>query len=295
MKYLAILLFPLALSAQSLTGVIDIHAHADPDDTSKRPRSIDVIDLAKLAKDRGMRGFLLKNHYESTASLAYVVRKAVPGIEVFGMIVLNRQVGGINAAAVEYMAKTKGGWGRIVSMPTEDAENQVRYEKANRPYVRIAANGQLLPEVKEVLSLIARHNLALATGHSSAEENLMLVREAKNAGIQKIIVTHPLGRAVAMTIPQMQEAARLGAFLEIVTYQRQTSNVPPITTEEHVKALRGVGPEHFILSSDTGQGGNPLHPDALATLFQTLREQGFTQAEIDRMAKRNPATLLGLP
>src|SRR3990172_9227265 len=163
MKFLAILLFPLALSAQSLTGVIDIHAHADPDDSSKRPRSIDVIDLAKLAKDRGMRGFVLKNHYESTAGMAYAVRKAVPGIEVFGMVVLNRQVGGINLAAVEYMAKTKGGWGGIVSIPTEDAENEVRYEKATRPFVPIARNGQLLPEVKEVLTLIARNNLALAT------------------------------------------------------------------------------------------------------------------------------------
>jgi len=304
MKYLAILLFPLALSAQSLfaqsspaqslTGVIDIHAHADPDDTSKRPRSIDVIDLAKLAKDRGMRGFVLKNHYESTASMAYAVRKAVPGIEVFGMIVLNRHVGGINAAAVDYMIKAKGGYGRIVSMPTEDAENQVKYEKSNRPFVSIARNGQLLPEVKEILTMIARNNLALATGHSSAAENLLLVREANNLGIRKIIVTHPMGRAVAMTIPQMQEAARLGAFLEIVTYQRTTSNNPPITTDEHVKVLRGVGIEHFILSTDTGQGGNPLHPDALVTLFTTLREQGFTQAEIDRMSKQNPATLLGL-
>jgi hypothetical protein len=295
MRIFAMLFFPLALSAQSLTGVIDIHAHADPDDTSKRPRSIDVLDLAKLAKDRGMRGFVLKNHYESTASLAYAVRKAVPGIEVFGMIVLNRQVGGINAAAVDYMIKAKGGYGRIVSMPTEDAENQVKYEKSNRPFVSIVRNGQLLPEVKEVLAMVARNNLALATGHSSAAENLLLVREAKSAGIRKILVTHPMGRAVAMTIPQMQEAARQGAFLEIVTFQRQTSNNPPITTKEHVDALRGVGIEHFILSTDTGQGGNPLHPDAFATLFTTLREQGFTQAEIDRMAKQNPATVLGLP
>ncbi len=294
MKYLAILLLPLALSAQSLTGVIDIHAHADPDDSTKRPRSIDVIDLAKLAKDSGMRGFVLKNHYESTASTAYVVRQAVPGIEVFGMLVLNRHVGGINPAAVEYFTSTKGGWGRIVSMPTEDAENQVRYENSNRPHVPISRNGQLLPEVREVLGMIAQSNLALATGHSSAEENLLLLREARNLGVQKIIVTHPLGRAITMTIPQMQEAARLGAFLEIVTYQRRTSNNPPITTEEHIETLRGVGIEHFILSTDTGQGGNPLHPDAFATLFATLRERGFTQAEIDRMAKQNPATLLGL-
>ena len=83
-----ILLFALAFftsmrpaSAQTLTGAIDIHAHSDPDGT---PRSIDAIDLAKLAKRRGMRAIVLKNHYEPTASLAYIVRKEVPGIEVFG-------------------------------------------------------------------------------------------------------------------------------------------------------------------------------------------------------------------
>ncbi len=64
-----------------LAGVIDIHVHCAPDSS---PRSIDAIDLARLAKSRGMRGLVLKNHYQPTASLAYVVRKEVPGIEVFG-------------------------------------------------------------------------------------------------------------------------------------------------------------------------------------------------------------------
>ena len=68
-----------ALRAQSLNGVIDIHAHCDPDSTA---RSIDAIDLARLAHERGMRGLVLKNHYEPTASLAYIVRKLVPGLEV---------------------------------------------------------------------------------------------------------------------------------------------------------------------------------------------------------------------
>ena len=93
---------------QSLNGVIDIHAHSDPDSTA---RSIDAIDLAKLAKARGMRGLVLKNHYESTAALAYIVRKEVPGIEIFGGIDLNLTVGGINPAAVERMTMMKGGWG----------------------------------------------------------------------------------------------------------------------------------------------------------------------------------------
>src|SRR5579872_4374714 len=148
---------------QSLNGVIDIHAHSDPDSTA---RSIDAIDLAKLAKARGMRGLVLKNHYESTAALAYVVRKEVPGIEIFGGIDLNLTVGGINPAAVERMTMVKGGWGRVIWMPTFDAENQVSYSRENRPFVSVSRNNQLLPEVKQVIAIAAQHQLTLETGHS---------------------------------------------------------------------------------------------------------------------------------
>ena len=107
-----------------LVGVIDIHVHSAPDST---PRKIDAIDLARLAKSRGMRGLVLKNHYEPTASLAYVVRKEVPGIEIFGGVDLNLSVGGMNPSAVEHMAATTGGYGRFVWMSTFDSEAQVRY------------------------------------------------------------------------------------------------------------------------------------------------------------------------
>src|SRR5246127_5674262 len=150
------LLIPAALSAQTLTGVIDIHAHHAPD---SMPRSIDAIDLAKLAKSRGMRGLVLKNHYESTAALAYIVRKEVPGIEIFGGIDLNRSVGGINPAAIERMVLMKGGWGKVVWMPAFDNENQVKVSKENRPFVAISKNGQLLPEVEEVIVLAAKYQL----------------------------------------------------------------------------------------------------------------------------------------
>ena len=100
------------------------------------PRSIHAIDVAKLAQTRGMRAIVLKNHWESTAGMAYLVRQVVPGIEVFGGIALNRTVGGINAAAVDHMARVTGSFGRIVWMPTFDAENQVRVSKESRPFVR---------------------------------------------------------------------------------------------------------------------------------------------------------------
>src|SRR5712692_6766442 len=279
-----------SLSAQTLTGVVDIHVHSDPDSV---PRSIDAIDAAKLCKSRGMRALVLKNHYEPTASLAYLVRKEVPGIELFGGIALNRTVGGVNPAAVERMTLVKGGWGRVVWMPTFDAENQVRFSKENRPFVSVSKNGSLLPEVKEVLALIAKNKLTLATGHSSAQENLLLIRAARDLGIDRIVVTHAMLPPVKMTVDQMKQATAMGAYLEFV-YNALIGPNKVFAMPEYANAIRAVGPEHCILSSDLGQAGNPLHPDGLEAFFRGLRERGFSVAEIDRMAKTNPARLLGL-
>src|ERR1700752_2210008 len=49
--------------ARILQGAIDIHVHADPD---SHKRYIDYIDAAKLASSRGMRGLVIKNHFEPT-------------------------------------------------------------------------------------------------------------------------------------------------------------------------------------------------------------------------------------
>src|SRR3954452_2481562 len=168
-----------AASAQALAGAIDIHVHAAPDNVA---RSIDALDVAALARTRGMRAIVLKNHYESTAALAYLARKQSPGLEVFGGIDLNLTVGGMNPAAVEHMTQMTGHWGRLVWMSTFDAENQVRYSKENRPFVRVSRDGQLLPETKAVIAVIAKHDLTLVTGHVSAEEGLLLLREARQQG-----------------------------------------------------------------------------------------------------------------
>jgi hypothetical protein len=273
-----------------LNGVIDIHAHADPDSLA---RSIDAIDLARLAKERGMRGLVLKNHYEPTASLAYVVRKIVPGIEIFGGIDLNRSVGGVNPAAIERMVMMKGGYGRVVWLPTFDAENQVRFSKEQRPFVAVAKDGVLLPEVREVIALAAKHGLTLETGHSSAAEGLMVVEAARRAGVRQVVVTHAMLAPIHMTVAQMKQAAAQGAWIEFV-YNALIGPNKEFDFAEYATAIRAVGVEHCILSSDLGQAANPLHPEGLAAFFAGLRRAGFTQAEIDRMSKTNPAQALGL-
>lgn len=277
-------------AAAALTGAIDIHVHSLPDD---RPRALDVVEAATQARARGMRAIVLKNHYESTAGLVFLVRKLVPGIEVFGGIDLNLTVGGINPAAVEHMAKVTGGWGRIVWMPTFDAENQVRFSKETRPFVSVSRNGRLLPDVGRVIALVAKHNLVLATGHSTAEEGLMLLGEGRRQGVQRMVVTHAMNPPIQMTVPQMQDAATLGAFIEFVG----STPVGPDAAERYDRfadAIRKIGPEFCILSSDLGQAGNPLPADGFGAFLMALRARGITEQEINQMSKENPARLLGL-
>ena len=294
MRTLLVFLLGLAMTAfaqeNPLAGVIDIHVHCAPDST---PRSIDAIDLARLAAQRGMRGLVLKNHYQPTASLAYIVRKEVPGIEIFGGVDLNLSVGGMNPFAVEHMAATTGGYGRFVWMSTFDSEAQVLYSKQARPFVRVAQNGQLLPETRQVIAVIAKHNLVMATGHTSAEEALLLIREARAQGVKRMVVTHAMLQPIHMSDAQMVEAAKMGAYIEFV-YNGLIGSYKESTFQDYARAIRSVGVEHCILSSDMGQPGNPLHPDGLIALFDGLRKEGITQAEIDRMAKENPARVLGL-
>jgi hypothetical protein len=279
-----------SLQAQDLRGVVDVHAHWGPDVVG---RSIDAFSLVRLAKQRGFRALVLKNHYEPTVTLAALARKEVPGIEVFGGLVLNRSVGGVNPAAVERMTRVEGKWGRVVWMPTFDAENQVRFSKESRPFVRISEKGALLPVVNEVLDLIAKNNLVLATGHSSPAEDLLLVREAKKRGVTRILVTHAALGPVMMSAAQMKEAAVQGAMIEFVG-NAMIGSTKSVEFTDYAKLIREVGIEHCILSSDLGQAGNPLHPDGLEQIFAGLRKAGLSAADIERLVKANPARLLGL-
>jgi hypothetical protein len=273
-----------------LTGAIDIHVHSAPDNTD---RSVDGLEAAMLARAHGMRAIVLKNHYDPTAGLAYMVRKQVAGLEVFGGIDLNLPVGGMNATAVEHLTQVSGGYGRVVWMSTFDAENQVRYSKESRPFVSVSRNRELLQPTKDVIAVIAKHGLVLATGHVSADEGLMLLREAKQQGVRHMVVTHAMNAPILMTIAQMRDAAALGAFIEFVGASMWTADAA-VRVDRIADAIRHVGPQFCILSSDLGQKGNPLPADGFAAFIAALQSRGFTDAELGRMSKENPASLLGL-
>jgi hypothetical protein len=273
-----------------LRGAIDIHVHSDPDNV---PRSIDGLDAAAQARDKGMRGLVLKNHYDPTAGLAFLARKETPGLEVFGGIDLNLTVGGMNAAAVEHLTQVAGGWGRIVWMSTFDSENQVRYSKENRPFVSVARNGELLNETKAVIASIARHDLVLATGHTSATEALLLLQEGHRQGVRHMVVTHAMNPPIEMDVAGMRAAIKQGAFVEFVGGSLSEPGAAA-RLDRYVAAMREIGPESCIAASDLGQKNNPVPTVGFAQFVRELRNRGLTPRDTDRMTKENPATLLGL-
>jgi Family of unknown function (DUF6282) len=284
-------------SELNLKGAIDFHVHQGPDSVD---RAIDADDLARLAKKMGMRGMVMKNHWESTAALVYIVRKEVPGIELFGGITQDLAVGGINLEAVKHMVALKGGWGRIVWLPTFDAENAVKDAKGTGPFVRVSDNGHLLPNVVQLIDFIAQHHdMVLETGHISAEEGDLVVHEARQRGVTHVVVTHAMAAPVRMTIPQMQAAARDGAFIEFV-YGAALGANRVVTVTDYANAIRAVGPKSCIIATDFGGVPRPpeprraLEPQGLLDFMVALHKEGISVADINLMVKTNPALALGL-
>lgn len=282
-------LLQTSVATAQIEGAIDLHVHSAPDSV---PRALTAIETAQTARRHGMRAVMYKNHFVETASLAYLVSQVVPEVGAYGGIVLNRSVGGINVEAVERMAAMTGGHGRIVWMPTVDAAQgpfAAAVEAAD--ILPVAANGELLPAVIAVLKTIAALDLALATGHSSPQDSLLLVRAARDLGIDRIVITHPLGD-LSLPEPIQREVIALGALLEL-----PFGMVEPIgstSLDELVARIRSAGAEHVVLSTDLGQPGNPVPAAGFASGIQRLLDGGVTQREIDLMIRRNPARILNL-
>jgi hypothetical protein len=203
----------LNADVEELAGIIDVHQHVGPATQLSIARTLDAIGTAEIAKRHGMRAIVFKQHYLETASWAYLVSRMVPGIQLFGGIALNRSVGGLNPNAVEQVATFAGGFGRVVYFPTFESEH---CNPGSPIAVPISKNGQLLPAVYDVLAVMAKYDMSMSTGHSSPQESLMLIKAAKEKGVNRIYVQHPMLQKVGMSIEQQKEAAKMGALLEYV-------------------------------------------------------------------------------
>jgi predicted metal-dependent phosphotriesterase family hydrolase len=201
------------------------------------------------------------------------------------------------------MAMFEGKRGKVVWMPTRDAENHLASRMMSGNPVVLVKDGAPVPELGPIFTFMAQQDLILATGHASAAEGIVLLQAAKQAGVRRLLVTHVLADPVFANVAQMRQMAGLGALMEL-TYSAHISGEGAlvesqranrrVTVAEQAAAIKEVGAQHFLISTDLGQAGNPLHSDGLATFVELLRAEGIGNADIDLMARTNPARLLGL-
>jgi hypothetical protein len=282
-------------------GVIDMHTHTHPDVFG---RNIDDVDLARLAKARGMRGFVLKNHISETGSRAALAMKEVPGIEIWGGIVLNNAVGGINPAAVEWMHRFYGSRGKVVWLPTFESDKHVKtFGKPTDQGIVVAPGGKVIPEMEAILKIIARENLLLATGHVHPEEVVAVVKRGRELGVKNIIVTHGLTNVPGLSMAQAKEVVGMGAKIEVCFLQFQAGPNAPLPFLVHwtqigakqiAQAIKEFGADGLVVSSDLGQSSNMVHPDGIEAAIGAMKREGISDADIDTMMRKNPARLLGL-
>jgi hypothetical protein len=297
---------PSQRARELLRGAYDTHIHVSPDVVE---RKIDDLTLARRFLELGLSGFVLKSHYGSTAERASVVSAAVPGIDARGAISLNRGVGGINPLAVEVAAREGA---RTVWLPTVDSVNEsherdappgaavpvwVKLQRELRdegieiePVPVVDGDGSLLSDVREVLALIARHGMGLATGHLSRDEIFAVVDGAVEAGIADVVVTHPEFPSQSLSVEDQRALAERGALLERCFTTPHTGKV---AWEVWIENTRAVGAEHSVLSTDLGQVSNPPVEDGMALIVDRLLDAGFDEQQIHTMAVLNSRRVAG--
>jgi hypothetical protein len=296
---------PSRRARELVAGGYDTHVHVAPDVMERR---IDDVTLARRFAAAGLAGFVLKSHYVPTAERAAVVRTVVPEVDVLGAVTLNGAVGGMNPVAVE-IAGREGA--RVVWLPTVDSRNQRQTSSADPPGAKPAmwtslqvdlreqgivpevvevvdGGGAVTDRVRQVLRVVARHDLVLATGHLSGDEITAVVRVAAEAGVRRIVVTHPEFTSQRLPVARQRELAEAGALLERCFTTAHTGKVSWQVLFENIRA---VGPAHSVLSSDLGQPFNPPVEDGLALLADRLLAAGFSEDEVHTMAVVNSRRL----
>jgi len=290
-----------------MIGACDLHIHSGPD---VAPRQQTILDVARHAADAGMRVLGIKDHNTITADRAAMVHSVLGDqVLMLGCIVLNHAVGGFNVEAVE---KAINMGGRIIFMPSVDAALTIEkvhvtgetpwllpFTKHKNPAEGLTVlneypgGDRIVPAIQEILSLIAERDAVLDTCHLSARECFHLIRAAQEAGVKRIIVTHPNCSVNLMTVDEQKELAEMGAYLSYAFLPCM-----PLFDRQHpreiAKMMKAVGLEHCLLFSDFGQVFNPPSVEGYQMFLANLLAVGIEASELKKAASRNPARLLGL-
>ena len=289
-----------------LAGVTDLHVHQHPDIFE---RTFDEASFALQARTVGYRGILFKSHTSSNVERMHYVRKIAPGIEVFGGIVLNRTVGGINPEAVE-TALALGA--RQVWMPTIHAAHHIEVlgspslfpGSRKKPSIQRNTNqfqgltirredGTLDPALLEVIDLVAQSNAILGTGHLSVEEIFTVVSLARERGVERVLVTHPEYIVTDLSTDDQIQLTKLGAYIEHCFYPCMPC-ARRYDPHMMAKSIQRVGASRCVMSSDFGQLFNPHPIEGMRHFIHVMQICGIPDQDIEAMTKSNPAQLLGL-
>ena len=287
-------------------GAYDVHVHVGPDVMRRR---IEDTDLAPLFAAAGLEGFVLKSHYVPTGERASVVNR-LGSARAIGAITLNASVGGMNPIAVEIAARSGA---KFVWMPTVDSSNQrscladdpegatppmwARIQDDLRaagmaadPVEVLAPDGSVLKQTRQVLRLIAQHDMVLATGHLHGDEISAVIDAAAEEGVRRMVITHPEFASQRLGIERQLALAERGALLERCFTTPYTGKVD---WGLWFSNIRDAGPENSVVSSDLGQPFNPPVEDGLALAADRLLGAGFTDEEIRTMTVHNSRALVG--
>ncbi len=250
-----------------LEGFIDTHLHTSPD---VKPRILNDVQAGFEASKEKMGGIVLKSHMGFTAGRARLA-EMITGIKVIGGVTLNQSVGGLNPAAVEASALMGG---KIVWLPT------ISYGDMDLD----------LEMIEDILHIIVRNDLVLATGHLNPTEIFKLLDIAHNMGIWKIIVNDPFTRVVGASIDEQKEMAR-HAYLEhcYVACMKKHDNIDP---EVISQGINEIGPNRCIMATDFGQSHNPHPVEGMKMFISKMMELEISLDDIIIMCRNNPFKLL---
>jgi len=291
--------------ARVLKGSIDLHVHPAP---SPLPRRVDAVEAAQAAEAIGMRAIIVKSHHHSTVTDVLALGRDLDGlpVKVFGGIALNSAVGGLNPHAVDLALKLGG---RIVWFPTIGSPQHIAHHAAHpdlkfpklavhvreeRPVDVLDENGELRPEVHDIIGLVKEHDAILASGHMAPDRILAVFEAAHAAGVSKLLVNHP-NFVVEATHDQGRRFVELGAVIEhsLCMYDDRSSFY-----NWDIDVLMGwisaVGADRSTLGSDLGQMKNPLPSEAFTKIVGQLLDAGLSEADLEAMVRRNPARLLDM-
>jgi hypothetical protein len=283
-----------------LEGAYDIHVHASPDVI---PRFMDVIQIAKAAIGEKMSGLLIKDHTTTTTGRVYALNHLLTAsCRFFSSLTLNSPVGFVNSSAVESALRSGTD---LIYFPTYEAENHIKKWGLGKPptafpvssdnkkgFSLLDETGKVKHGTKAILKLIARYDAVLGTGHISPVESLELIRRAKEAGVERILVTHASESVVDMEPDQQKEAAHMGAMIEHCFFAVTDSCPGKIQLEKIRDQIRYVGTSSSILSTDFGQVENSSPIEGFSYYLGKMRDLGFSEDELHVMIHDNPKKLM---